>query len=76
MLNEAQRIAFHRAELDRDLKIAQAERDCWVLGSIEYHSECLIHLGAPPKPGIRPPARSDAGASRPSRPSPRIPGRS
>ena len=50
MLNEAQRIAFHRAELDRDLKIAQAERDCWVLGSIEYHSECLIHLGAPPKP--------------------------
>jgi hypothetical protein len=44
--NEAQRIAFHRAEIDLDRKIAQAERDSWVLGSIEYHSEFLIHPGA------------------------------
>jgi hypothetical protein len=61
MLNEAQRIAFHRAELDSDLKIPQAERDCWVLGSIQYHTECLIHLGALPKPPkptkIQPPNR-------------------
>ena len=50
MKSEAERIAFHRAELELDLKTAQAERDAWVLVSIEYHSECLKHLGALPKP--------------------------
>lgn len=54
---EAERIAFHRAELALDMQIAQAERDAWVLGSIEYHTECLQHLGALPKPKTRTPKK-------------------
>lgn len=41
-----ERLAKHSARLETLLALPKAERDWIVLGSVEYHSECIRHLKA------------------------------